>query len=71
VLKDGRGWHYVYSMQRQAGALEAMNLQVTLPSCAAIYSASAGVTVDSKRQAHIAQVLSRDTNVNIDYTCPV
>ncbi len=71
VLKDGRGWHYVYSMQRQAGALEAMNLQVTLPSCAAIYSASAGVTVDSKRQAHITQVLSRDTNVNIDYTCPV
>jgi hypothetical protein len=69
VLKDGHGWHYVYSMQHQAGALEAMNLRMTLPSCAAIYHASAGVTVDSKRQAHIAQALNRDTNVNIDYTC--
>ncbi len=69
ALKDGHGWHYVYSMQHQAGALEAMNLQVTLPSCAAIYHVSAGVTVDSKRQAHMAQVLSRDTAANVDYTC--
>jgi len=69
VLKDGHGWHFVYSMQHQAGALEAMNVQVTLPSCASIYHASAGVKVDSRQQAHLAQALSRDTDVNIDYTC--
>jgi Protein of unknown function (DUF4012) len=69
VLKDGHGWHYVYSMQRQAGAQEAMNVQVTLPSCASISHVSPGVTVDGRQQAHLTQVLSRDTEVNIDYTC--
>ena len=67
--KDGHGWHYIYSMQRQAGAMEAMNLQVTLPPCAAIYHASPGVTVESKGQAQLAQGLSRDTDVTIDYLC--
>ena len=67
--QDGHGWHYVYSMQHQAGALEAMNLQVTLPSCASIYHTSAGVTLDSRHQAHQAQVLSWDTTASIDYTC--
>lgn len=69
VQKDGHGWHYIYSMQHQAGALEAMNLRVTLPSCAAIFHASAGVTVDNKHQAQLRQALSQDATMSIDYTC--
>jgi hypothetical protein len=70
VLQDGHGWHYVYSMQRQAGAQEAMNVQVTLPSCASIYHASAGVVTENKQQVHLAQILNQDTTTSIDYTCP-
>ena len=69
ALKDAHGWHYIYTMQRQAGALEAMHVQITLPSCASIYHVSAGVTVDDRQQAHIAQELDQDTTMDIDYTC--
>jgi hypothetical protein len=67
--EDGHGWHYHYLMQHQAGAQEEMYLQVALPSCATIVHTSAGVVADSKRQAHLAQILSQDTEVGIDYTC--
>ncbi len=67
--EDRYGWHYIYTMQHQAGALEVMNLQVTLPSCAVIIHSSAGVVTDSKRQVHLAQILSQDTEASIDYTC--
>lgn len=67
--QNGHTWHYLYSLQRQAGALEDVNLQETLPSCAAIVHTSLGIVADSKRQAHLAQVLSQDTAASIDYTC--
>lgn len=69
ALKDAHGWHYTYTMQRQAGALEAMHVQITLPSCASIYHTSPGVTVDGRQQAHMAQALDSDTTMDIDYTC--
>jgi len=69
ALKDAHGWHYVYTMQHQAGALEAMNVQITLPACASISHASAGVKVDGRQQASLSQALGRDTNVDVDYTC--
>lgn len=69
VLKDAHGWHYMYTMQRQAGALEAMHVQITLPSCASIYHASTGVTIGSRRQAQMGQALDNDTTMDIDYTC--
>jgi len=65
----GHSWHYSYLMQHQAGTLQKMFLQVALPSCATISHTSAGVATDSKRQAHLAQVVSQDTAVSIDYTC--
>lgn len=67
--KDGHGWHYSYMMQRQAGAQEQMSVQVALPSCAAIVHTSPGVVKDGKRQAHLAQLLSQDTELHLDYTC--
>jgi hypothetical protein len=69
VQQNGHNWHYLYMVQRQAGALEQVNLQVTLPSCAAIIHTSAGVETDDKRQAHLAQVLNQDTVASIEYTC--
>lgn len=67
--KDGHSWQYSYLMQRQAGAQEKMNLQVSLPSCATIVNTSSGVVKDGRRQAHLAQTLSQDTAVSINYTC--
>ena len=69
ALKDAHGWHYVYTMQHQAGALEAMNVQITFPSCASISHTSAGVKVDGRQQVSLSQALSRDTDVDVDYTC--
>jgi hypothetical protein len=67
--KDVHGWHYAYTMQRQAGAMETMNLQITLPSCASISHVSTGVMLDGRQQAHLAQALNSDTELDIDYTC--
>ena len=36
------GWHYQYLVQRQAGALWKLNLQITLPSCAVITNKGEG-----------------------------
>lgn len=67
--KDTHGWHYLYLIQRQAGAQQQMDLGVVLPPCAAIVSKSTGVLAESKQQAHLAQTLSQDTGIRIDYTC--
>ena len=69
ALKDAHGWHYVYTMQRQAGALEAMHVQIMLPSCASISHASAGVKVDGRQQVSLSQALVSDTDMKVDYTC--
>jgi len=66
--KDAHGWHYLYLVQRQVGAQQLMNLQVTLPPCAAIVDKSTGVVAERKQQAHLSQPLSQDTNISIDYT---
>ena len=67
--KDAHGWHYQYLIQRQAGAQQQADLQVVLPSCATIVNKSTGVVAESKQQAHLAQTLSQDAGISIDYTC--
>ena len=69
ALKDAHGWRYVYTMQHQAGALEEMNVQITLPACASISHVSAGVRVNSRQRASLSQALGSDTNMDVDYTC--
>jgi len=69
VSKDTRGWHYLYLIQRQAGAQQQMNLQITFPSCAAIIDTSPGLVKDSKQHAYLKQALTKDTGVRVDYTC--
>lgn len=67
--KDGHSWQYLYLMQRQAGAQQKMYLQIALPPCAAIAQTSAGIVTNGKRQAFLAQTLSQNTAVSINYTC--
>jgi len=69
AMRDAHGWHYLYLIQKQAGALEQMDLRVTLPPCAAIVDTSSGVVKDSKQYAHITQALIQDSKVSIYYTC--
>jgi len=67
--KNAHGWHYQYLLQRQTGALQNMNLQVTLPSCATIVATSTGMVEDSKQAVHLTQALTQDTEASIHYTC--
>ena len=68
--EDAHGiMHYVYTMQHHAGALEAMNVQITLPACASISHASAGVKAVGGQQASLSQALGSDTEMDVDYTC--
>jgi len=67
--KHGQSWQYLYAIQRQAGALENMNFQVSLPSCSTQVHTSAGIVISNRRQVHLAQVLQKNTEVSIGYTC--
>jgi hypothetical protein len=67
--KDQRGWHYQYVIQRQAGALWKLNLQVSLSSCTAMGNKWRGLVSKDKQEAALSQSLTRDLNVGVDYTC--
>ena len=67
--KDQNGWHYQYIIQRQAGALWKLNLQVTLPSCAAVTNKWGGLLSKNKQEETLAQSLTQDLNVGASYTC--
>jgi hypothetical protein len=63
------GWHYLYQLQRQAGALWNVHLQVTLPSCAVVKSTQGGLTSHNNRSATLNQTLNEDLLVGVNYTC--
>jgi hypothetical protein len=67
--KHGQSWLYLYSIQRQAGAQENMNLQVSLPPCSTHVHTSVGIVNASRRQVHLTQPLQQNTDVSIGYTC--
>jgi hypothetical protein len=67
--KDQGSWHYQYLIQRQAGALWKLNLQVAMPSCAAILNTWGGLTSNHRQEAALSQSLSDDMNVGVDYAC--
>ena len=67
--KDHSGWHYQYIIQRQAGVLWKLNLQVTLPSCAAQTNKRGGLISHSRQDARLTQALNEDLNMGVDYIC--
>jgi serine/threonine protein kinase len=67
--KDAAGWHYQYLVQRQAGTYWKLNVQITLPSCAARTHTSGGLIFHKGHSTSLSQSLSEDTNLGIDYSC--
>ena len=67
--RDAQGWHYQYQIQRQAGALWNLHLQVTLPSCAVVKKTRGGLISHNNKPATLNQILNEDLIVGVDYTC--
>jgi hypothetical protein len=67
--RDAQGWHYQYQLQRQAGVLWNVHLQVTLPSCAVVKKTLGGLTSHNNKPATLDQILNEDLLVGVDYTC--
>jgi len=66
---DGHGWHYEETIQRQAGILRKLELRVTLSQCAATTGRWKGLVPVSEQDANLAQFLTQDVHVGVDYTC--
>lgn len=66
---DSQGWHYRYLVQKQAGDTWTLNLQVTIPACAAKIQTSGGLVARSGQPVEFAGPLNEDKNFEIDYTC--
>jgi hypothetical protein len=67
--KDAAGWHYQYLIQRQAGVLWTLNVQVTLPACAVKTRTSGGLISHNSHITTLTKTLTEDTNLGIDYNC--
>jgi serine/threonine protein kinase len=67
--KGTGGWHYQYTIQRQAGIQRMLHLQVKLPSCAVKITKLGGLVPSSPQVMMLAQPLNGDMNVGANYTC--
>ncbi len=65
--KDQNGWHYQYTVQRQAGILRELNFQVALPANASVTNKWGGLTPNNVQSEKLAQTLTGDMNVGINY----
>ena len=66
---DAQGWHYQDLIQKQAGDKWMLNLQVTLPTCAAITYTSGGLVASGKQTATFSKPLSEDMAFGVNYQC--
>jgi len=69
AVKDAKGWHYQYLLQRQAGAQWMLHLQITLPPCGVTMHKGGVLASASMQGTTLAQPLTRDVNAGIDYNC--
>jgi hypothetical protein len=67
--KDAAGWHYQYLVQRQAGVLWTLNIQVTLPTCAVKTHTSGGFIAQKSQITTLTTSLTEDRYLGIDYRC--
>jgi hypothetical protein len=67
--KDANGWHYQYLIQRQAGALRTLSLQILLPSCVTRAKLWGGLTARTRQSATLTESLNEDRTVGVDYAC--
>ena len=67
---DASGWHYHALIQRQAGAIRMLHLQIALPPSCAVLNSTGGAQLSSSKQGEtLVQPLNENLNVSVDYTC--
>ena len=68
ATKDVQGmWHYQDEIQRQAGILWTMNVQVTLPAQATIKDVQGGLQKQNVREASYTGVLNEDKSMGVSW----
>src|SRR6266487_2381549 len=67
--KDQHGWHYQYTIQKQAGVQWKLNVRVNLPSCSVATNKWQGLVSNHKQYGILTQSLNEDLNVGVDYAC--
>lgn len=65
---DASGWHYRLLFQKQAGITWQTNVQVSLPSCAAITGTPQGFTSIGGHSVSVKEPLANDVQFAVDYT---
>ncbi len=69
AIRDANGWHYHYLIQRQAGIMWQLNLEVVLPSCARSIGNLSNLTLSSSHRGVLNRYLTTDLDVGFDYIC--
>lgn len=67
AVHNAQGWYYHYLLQRQAGIVWNVNLQVALPACAHFLRTTGSLKPNTA--GVIAQSLTADSDLGVDYTC--
>jgi hypothetical protein len=66
---DASGWHYRSLIQRQAGIIWKLALQVSLPACATINGKPLPLVASSHQRASLRQPGTADLDLSLNYTC--
>ncbi|HCI79617.1 MAG TPA: hypothetical protein DHW02_08000, partial [Ktedonobacter sp.] len=68
AVKDAQGmWHYQDEIQRQAGILRTMSVQITLPDKAVMKDVQGGLQRQNGREVSYAGVLNEDKNIGVSW----
>ncbi len=67
AIKDTHGWHYRDLIQRQAGIVWHLDLQIIPPSCATQSSSLLGI--NNTHSLSLQQDITADTTMGVNYTC--
>jgi hypothetical protein len=69
ISKDQSSWHYQYLIQKQAGILWKLNLQIVTPSCATITHKWGELMSNGRQNTMLKQSLTEDMYLGVGYTC--
>jgi hypothetical protein len=68
ATQDSKSWHYHYLLQRQAGIVWHLDLQITLPSGSNITSKPIQLEMSQGNSTALIQNLTTDLAVGVDYS---
>lgn len=69
VTHDKSGWHYQYLVQRQAGILRTLHVQITLPACAKSIALTNHALSQHGQALLLSEALGKDTTMGVSYGC--